>query len=642
MEEIKIATESCIKYFDVNSMNDDKKMKKITSFSRIIRFSICKYIYEIINQESPSSDSYIIEKVTEDLINLNSSWIRDIPKPKLILIKDKLENSSINTLYIEYIRDLLYIVREIVDLNKKYSIQHKSVDIREAAKRLYQKRFNLGLTELSFEVILREIFDYLKENINDFKLKRIKQKKLVYDKVQRLRECSRCQRIMSFNEFSYIKGKLKNRLRYICRSCRTEIRLIKDLRKKVYLLNRLNHICPYHNNNLIQILPAVTFHHKTSKKSFTWSEGREKAIKKEEIYRRLKEDNVIALCENSHRLKEATIFHRYKDLILQKDLFTKSTKDILNLIEEIIENVKPSQKSYTRRDIKRFIRKRYVFEKLFDGKCVGCCEVNVFSNLPALTIHHSEIIENPSRWRDIADLDSEEIIDLFLKEKVIGLCANCHRISHSSFYLYIEEILQSISFGDIKNIKIIANDNYKNIVNRIKNYKIDIKFINFTSPLKKFKFTSKDAWKYHLIQFYYSSKKLKVLSFRREDFKQICHINPRTITKWIKKLLDMKFLEIEKPITSQYLYYYLTPSALEVIKRIEKENKLEAKREKDLISSYQVKQIIRPLRYRVFMKYFKNQELPIGEFIRKFFPKETEKSIRNYYYVAKKWFNKKK
>ena len=59
-------------------------------------------------------------------------------------------------------------------------------------------------------------------------------------------------------------------------------------------------------------------------------------------------------------------------IILLPELFDHSAKEILEMIECQIVHVATDKRSYLRRNIKRFIKKRYVFEELFNVRCIGC------------------------------------------------------------------------------------------------------------------------------------------------------------------------------------------------------------------------------------------------------------------------------
>lgn len=412
------------------------------------------------------------------------------------------------------------------------------------------------------------------------------------NKLNGRRRCSHCNNWLPLTEFEKYggeRGKKKGVQSYrsYCRNCRKDLSLIRDLKVKLHLLWGLNHKCPCHNQDLIYILPAVSFHHPTEKKTYTWSKGREEKKTSDFILKKLKDDFVIAVCENCHRIYTATIFQQYKDLILLERLFHYNATEISKLIEKEIKNVKSGHKSHIRRDIKRFIRKRYVFEKLFKGECICCGKITVFSNLPALTIHHRDRTKKESYWKDIADLDCEEIIKIIIKENVIGVCANCHRIIHSVFYKYIKDIFEDQYIeATIDKIKNIAIRNFKTKKEKVKKFKVNIDNIEFKSPLQTYTFSLDDAWKLRLLQIYYVIKKLGLPNFRRDDFKQFTHIKLRSVTEWLPRLLEMGCIRIEEPITSQYHYYQLMNKGIKTIKKIERRHKKESEKEQKKIDLY--------------------------------------------------------
>jgi hypothetical protein len=472
----------------------------------------------------------------------------------------------------------------------------------------------------------------------------IKAKKQLYiDKEKKLKQCSHCSEILPFKEFSYITHRGKKRLRHICNKCKNisskKQYAISKMKTKLFLLENLGNACIC-KKDMIEILPAISFHHPTDKKSYTWSEGKEKGENQEIILNKLKSDHTVPLCENCHRLETASLFRKYNKLILLEKLFNNSAEDIIALIENQIKHEDSVNKTYIRKYLKRWIRKRYIIEKIFEGKC-NCCGETVKNNLPAFAMHHLERNEESSRWKDISDNDCEEIFNIIFNEKIIFICANCHRIVHSVFHQYVEEILENYSNEYVKKIRKKANERYNELKSILEAFRYKLEKSDIKSPLKVYTFSSQDAWKLYLLQFYYIMKKLRISSFRRKDFTQFFHINLRNVTNWIPKLLEKDYLKMETPTVSQYQYYALSNNGLKMIQKIEKEHKEEAQREYEKIFSSGTDPIIRPLRYRVFMKVHNYPKIPIGELIKKYFAYESEKSVRNYHSEARKYFSKK-
>ena len=618
----------------------DKNTARLKGFPQEVRNIICKLIYKSFIEQS--LDFEILENIIEELRSENRSkdWIQEIPEKALKKISIMLNDPNFEHILKKYFKDLVKIVKVFKILNDRYLQLPKPANIRKVVKKLRENDITLYMTQESLEITLRHIFDYLKEQLKNYKIERIKEQKLFIDKESSTKECGRCHRILAYDKFEIYKSQKRKGYRSTCRKCRTEIRLINDLNTKFRLLNDyFEPSCCECDVNLIEILPASSFHHPKDK-TYTWSEGREKFHDADCIATRLKEDGALQMCENCHRIKTAIIFQKYKDLILLSSLFEHSAMEILEIVESQINRISADKKSYHRRNIKRFIKKRYVFEELFNGKCVGCGKVTVNSNLPALDGHHLKKVDDKSLWKEIADLDCEDILKIYIKEGIISLCANCHRIIHSVFHDYIEEIFKDHYLeSKLQNFKCIVKENFNQIMKNINNFQFDLEVINFNSPLKVNEFASRDAWKLRLIQMYYGIKKLNIKSFRRKDFEQFKHINIRNITEWIPKFQNKALIEIAKPITSQYKYYRFTDEGIEIVKKIEKEYIGESKEEQELIYLYITQPIIRPLRNRVFVKYYVNPYLSFNEFYSKFFIIESRKRINWYWNEAKKWFS---
>ena len=615
---------------------------EIKAFPIKVRNVICKRIYRLIKQ-NPSIDLISIpEEIISDLRKGNSKWLNDLHQGAINNIQVWLIKEHNLKMFKDYLVNLMMIIKKLKDLND--SKEAAVVDIRQIASTLFIKGCNLNQTKESFEITLRKLFDYIQKEIPNFKIERIKQKKLYFNEKEKLKQCSHCDEILPFKEFSYITQGRKKRLRHICNKCKNlsskKQVAIKKMKTKLFLLENLGNTCIC-RKDMIEILPAISFHHTTDKKTYTWSEGIKESENRETILNKLKSDHASPLCENCHRLETATIFRKYKKLILLDDLFNKSAEDILILIEDQIKNEHTINKPHIRKYLKRWIRKRYIIEKFFDVKC-KCCGETVINNLPAFAMHHLEKIEDPSRWGDISDNNCEEIIDVIVNERIIFLCSNCHRIVHSVFHQHVEEILENYSDEYIRKIKSKATERYNKIISILEDIEFKFKKSDIKSPLKVYTFSSQDTWKLYLLQFYYVKKKLGISSFRRQDFTQFFHINLRNVSNWIPKLLEKDYFKIETPTLSQYQYYSFSSKGLKMIQKIENEHKKEAQREYEKIFSSDTVSIIRPLRYRVFMKVHKYPNVSIGDLIRKFFVRETEKSVRNYYYEARNYFSKRK
>jgi len=211
-------------------------------------------------------------------------------------------------------------------------------------------------------------------------------------------------------------------------------------------------------------LPTLEFHHPNSKyKVNSWKSLRAKSY--EDTLHLLKNDKVIVLCKNCHILLGSVNFKVFANLILLPSLFLNTPDELKNKINiflknnQFIINKLKQDKYYISRAkyiIKKWIKKRYIIEQLYRGKCIGCEEITVKNNLPSLGFHHilPSRKENVIKWDNISKFSLKKISNLLRNEKCICLCSNCHSIFHS------------VSF--IRNINELFRDNYDSLANQVK------------------------------------------------------------------------------------------------------------------------------------------------------------------------------
>lgn len=105
-------------------------------------------------------------------------------------------------------------------------------------------------------------------------------------------------------------------------------------------------------------------------------------------------------------------------------------------------------KIFLKIQVKKFVRKRFVLEQLYNGQCVGCGKITIYDNLPALEIHHrNEELKTFAKWQEIANLDCEDILKLLINEDCVCLCSNCHVFIHSKYHNLIDEIISHESLN---------------------------------------------------------------------------------------------------------------------------------------------------------------------------------------------------
>ncbi|MHA1106149.1 MAG: hypothetical protein ACTSPN_10600 [Promethearchaeota archaeon] len=269
-----------------------------------------------------------------------------------------------------------------------------------------------------------------------------------YDDSQCIKECSICHQVLPYSDFykrSGERGKQEGYKKYlaVCKKCSHKVRMIRRYKKKFKLIfEKFDGKCRMCNLSIIW-LSSFHFHHPDPYiKTADWKNVEDKTYS--DIVKWAVSDKVIPLCNNCHKKEEASLFHKFKDFILTPDLFDKSPEQIDQLLI-----VGTSMTSGEKTKVQEWIRKRYIIERIFDGKCIGCGTVNIFNNLASLVFHHLDPIIKDSEISALLHLSCEMIYEILKKEKVVCLCANCHSLIHSNIHLYFEELFNDDFFQNI-------------------------------------------------------------------------------------------------------------------------------------------------------------------------------------------------
>jgi len=378
------------------------------------------------------------------------------------------------------------------------------------------------------------------------------------------KECTRCYRTLPLEKFERYYGKRGENLgrsshSSVCKDCKIEIRLIRILKKKFKLVSKLFNGQCYKCGVGLEYLPSFEFHHLYPEiKTLTWNNVKYKSDKF--IVNWAINEQVIPLCGNCHSIKKAHIFKEFKNFILNPNLFELTAEQIEDDIKEAINNHSNYSKikDYKRNvkvQIKKYIRKRFVYEQLFKGRCIGCGKITIYNNLPTLELHHRipEIYEVKSTWRDLSDMDCEEIIRKILEENCVCLCNNCHTLVRSKLHSYCNEV-----FDNNDNNRLLSNEiiyRHNTLMDRIDNYKLTIDIIDFKSPLKlEFPFP-KDIWKIRLLQIYYFAQKRDLNIFNIEELTDILKLYRRTIQYHINNFLTLNYIKkVKDPILTDRDY----------------------------------------------------------------------------------------
>lgn len=586
--QIKNYNEDTKTHYCVNMIKIERNTNTIKGFPKEARFVICKEIFNSLPQEKLLCDSEILEQLIRDLEIKDSSsfWIRDIPNKEFNEISKKLSNATYREALIKYFKELIEIIKLLRVLNIEYINDPESIIIRDVVNRLWNKGVTLGMTRGSLENTLGFIIDYLRKELENFILERIIKQKLYHDKDKRLKECSRCHRILAYKAFEEYKREKRKGLRSVCIECKSAQQLIKRYGNKAkIIINEFDGKCSKCGLGIVY-LPALEFHHPEEKK-FSWYHIMDKSYK--HAVKILKKEKVIVLCKNCHELEQSKTYNSFQDLILRPDIFLLSSDKLNELIEKVYQDILNKIYISDIRLIHYLIKKRFVIEQLYNGQCIGCKEVTVYSNLPAFDFHHlePEKIEEKSRWQTLKYLDSEDIIKALIEENCICLCSNCHRLLHTRFNELAYEVFSKSNILNMNKILSEVNKFFNNLFENISHFSFDLDKIEFSSPLKLSGFPRYETWKLRLLQIYYYTLARNLKKFRGVNFKDFYDvISDKNLYAFIYKFLDDGFVKIVKDSSTKFNLYQFTPYGLETIKNIEKKYPIEANELKEHILEF--------------------------------------------------------
>lgn len=390
----------------------------------------------------------------------------------------------------------------------------------------------------------------------------------------RQKECGICHKIKPYSEF-YSKNE---GLRNICREC-NKIVVAKEsfIHKFLIFANIYNGIFNEKCSNCdidVAYLPAIDFHHsKRDLKQVTWRDNRFKNWKK--MMLTFEEERVIPLCKNCHALENAKNFQDYKELILNKDIFKHTAEEIHQIVSNYVKlRINNYVKNFKFRVIE-WLKKRFIIEQLYDGKCQGCQKINVFNNLPALGFHHifkTDAIDK-LRWRKIKKYGVNKIARLLIEEKCICLCSNCHTLIHATqFSNVIDEILDHNYVIKYKSLlkEILSN------IDRFKLLRTDIE-----DPLRIL-FKQGEIWKKYILHIHFITINENVKEIKSKELLKNLYISNRHLNRVITNLSKMGLIEIVHKSENSVLK--LTPNAYNSINKMIKDKRYNHYIEKNLKS----------------------------------------------------------
>lgn len=241
------------------------------------------------------------------------------------------------------------------------------------------------------------------------------------------KECGRCHEIKSLNDFE-MNSKKKTYESY-CRPCRLEYKQIRALQNKNNIIRNIHggkyaEKCPKCNTSTSK-LPAFDFHHpikdlKTKRINFhgNW----------ENVLKKLEKEKAIPICRNCHLKEQSKYYKKYKELIEKKNDFESSVKGIEKKLYKVIYNRFPEKGHKEGYQIKSWISKRIVVDRLYNGKCISCGE----KNIATLQFHHRDKNKKTfEKYDKLRYTTIEKIEKKLIKDDAVCICGNCHRMTEA-------------------------------------------------------------------------------------------------------------------------------------------------------------------------------------------------------------------
>lgn len=282
---------------------------------------------------------------------------------------------------------------------------------------------------------------------------------------EKQKECRRCNQVKNINEFEIYQNKIE---RY-CKPCRLEYKQVRAMGNKAKIMRNMyggkfGEKCPECHTTIAN-LPAFDFHHpikELKSKPINFHGNWEKVLN------RLESEKVLPTCRNCHLKKQSKFYTKYKKLIERKNNI-ESLKGIEEKLYKQIYKEYPGIGHKEGHQIKSWMSKKIVIERLYKGGCIGCDE----TNLTTLQFHHRDKEKKTFKKYDkLRYTTLENIEKKLIQDDAVCLCGNCHRMVTSKYY---EKNHQEI-VGSKYSQEIVKN--YKFLNENIKNHKFPTNILN--------------------------------------------------------------------------------------------------------------------------------------------------------------------
>ncbi len=410
---------------------------------------------------------------------------------------------------------------------------------------------------------------------------------------------------------SKISRRISDNRRLISKAVNLHYKKIKAIE---FLIGRNNVKCINPNCEMkadIILLPALEFHHITET-LFSWRDISGYTL--ENILNLLSGENVIVLCLNCHIRESANTLIDYKELILDKNLFSKSPMEINNLISKSI--IKSLDKAKIKYEINKWIKKRSIIEQLFDGKCIGCGKITVRNNLSSLSFHHRQPEIKESIWSDnLRYLEIEEIAKIIIQEDMVSLCSNCHRMIESyQFERNSQIILNRANYNNREDYDKKIHKYYQKLRQNIRNFRFkDKEIIDHLRLI--FQWHRGDIWKLYLIHAYKIVKLKGKNLFTKKDMAYSLDVDEiqRGMEKPFQKLILYEFVKVIDENAFKHEFILTEKGKREAERVLGNLKELSLKDYKDLLNQVRVKPLINFRKEHKGLRDFLSQRLHFGE-----------------------------
>jgi hypothetical protein len=453
---------------------------------KAIKNIISLHFFELIkNTKKEIRTTELVLFLKENVLKYNfTSFLEGMTKERIDIVR-KMATEYENE-FNKYFSDLVQVIKGIIKYSKVPKKISSSFSIRPLVDDLNEHEIDLlhGFTNFYHSVL--EIYDALKNNFPYDLPKRFNRSlSEKYEKQEYVNIVGHKIKLYTiehiYNGLYFINGKAR------CPQCYEEGLMI--------------------NTDSIRST-SLEYHHSTKKKESEYSaikmfqmyqKSRSNPLFLENLINKMESDKVKLLCRVHHQIEHSKYYNYFEHLINLIDIFSLPAQLIHILIRISIENFHKTKnfsienKRSARDSIIVFLKKRYIFEKVYGERCPTCLEFNIKEHLPAFDFNHLDkhhYHENPyikeehhGYIKSVAglynkDYNCSEIAKILEFEEGGYLCKNCHKvIDYSSIHL---KLLDEI-YEDRAHVKEILND-YIQVKKRFKKFYY-INLIN--EPLKK-------------------------------------------------------------------------------------------------------------------------------------------------------------